>query len=502
MTAQKPPAGGKPAPQDDDPWSRLARANQAAARGEHPDAAELGDTASLMRRGGAGATVSESEGPSTEILQLVSDSLSAEPDRADLWTMRFEVQRSLGLKQEFADALMQGWRNPRLARGIDWSHVRRLWEELAPGEPVPGGVKLPSPAPSPRGTPVSPVPAPAQRAARNRRFADVAIHLAGRELAVFAKAYAALHSRPGFLENMARKVAPMLKRPTPLQPASNLSRAWGGARILLKREDRRQVAPEDENATAQAYIAAQLGRPLMITGNDVDGHSLALARVAPQFKLACTIVVRAADLADKPAFVAELRALGAKVEAMPMTGMLTQDPREAALRLWQKSLGHAYLAMSLGTGPAPYPAMSNHFQSLLGRETELQLRASAPEGRPRSLIAAVQSEGDSIGFMLPQLSRQDVELLYAEPEPGGVASWRPSARLRAYNGVVREHAWLRGLGRIEHVAIPDTQALDAQRQISALERIEVSLEDARALALAQLMAQRNPDPRDFVVLVA
>jgi tryptophan synthase beta chain len=186
----------------------------------------------------------------------------------------------------------------------------------------------------------------------------------------------------------------------------------------------------------------------------------------------------------------------------PGLGMITSDPREGALRLWQKSLGHAYLALSLGTGPSPYPAMVNNFQALLGRETELQLRAMAANGRPRTMIAAVQSEADSIGFMLPQLSRDQVELMYAEPDPGGIAWWRPSNRLRFYNGAIREHAWLRGLGRIEHVAIPESQSWDAQRQLAALEKVAVSLEDARAIALTKLMIQRDPNPRDFVVLVA
>jgi tryptophan synthase beta subunit len=146
--------------------------------------------------------------------------------------------------------------------------------------------------------------------------------------------------------------------------------------------------------------------------------------------------------------------------------------------------------------------MINNFQSLLGRETELQWRAVSDKERQRSLVAAVQSEADSIGFMLPHLGRGDLELMYAEPDPGGVASWRPSSRLRTYNGAVREHAWLRGLNRVEHVAIPDTQAAVTQSQIERIEKFKPSLEDARAVALAQLMSQRDRAPRDYIVLVA
>jgi len=278
------------------------------------------------------------------------------------------------------------------------------------------------------------------------------------------------------------------------------SHGAGAARIFLKREDLRSVSPELENAAAQCYVATAMGRLTVITGNDVEAHALALAEVAPRFSLKCIVVVRPADLSAKPELVDALRKLGASVEVMG-EGIGT-DPRAGAVRLWQKSMGYTHLVLSLGAGPSPYPAMVNSFQSLLGRETAAQLQAQSPAGRPQTWVAAVQSEADSIGFVLPLLSRQDVELVFAEPDPGGVASWRPSARLRAYNGAIREHAWLRGLGRIEHVAIPDAQAAAAQRQVEQLEQARISLEDARAVALAALLIQRDKAPRDYVVLVA
>lgn len=485
---------GKPV---EDPWERLRRSN----RGEDPVGLLLGDTARHLARDRTEAL--ELQGPSTEILHLVNESLAVEPERADLWMMRFEVQRSLGMKREFADALVLGWQNPRLQRQLDWGAIRALWNELAPGEPVPDGIVLPVPGAAAPAAPDAATPAATPvAAARDRRFSDIANRIASRELAVLAKAFAALQARPGFLEDFARRVAPLLKRPTPLQPATALMRAQGAAesRLFLKREDLRSVSPELENAAAQCYVATAMGRLTVITGNDVDAHALALAEIAPRFSLKCVVVVRPGDLDAKPEMVEALRRLGASVEVMP-DGVGT-DPRAGAVRLWQKSMGYAHLALSLGAGPNPYPAMANNFQSLLGRETALQLRTLSAEGRHHTWVAAVQSEADSIGFMLPHLSRPDVELVYAEPDPGGVASWRPSARLRAYNGAIREHAWLRGLGRIDHVTIPDAQAAAMQRQVQQLENVRISLEDARAVALAGLLLQRDRTPRDFVVLVA
>jgi tryptophan synthase beta chain len=481
----------------DDPWERLSRVN----RGDDPVRVLVGDTDRLLR--GERTEAMEIPAPSNEILDLVTESLAAEPERVDLWMMRFEIQKTLGLKREFADALVLGWRHPRLQRLLDWGTVRALWNELAPGEPAPDGIQLPQPGAIPEAAPApaSPAAAAPTSARRDRRFADIANRIASRELAVLAKAYAALLTRPGFLEDFSRKVAPLLRRPTPLLLAEGLGRVHGNpnARFFLKREDLRTVTPEQENAAAQCYVGAMMGRLTVITANDVDAHAVAVAEIAPRFSLNCTVVVRPEDLGGKPELIDRLRRLGATIDVMA-EGIGT-DPRTGAVRLWQKSMGHTHLVLSLGTGPNPYPAMANSFQSLLGRETDLQLRAHAAEGHARTLVASVHSEADSIGFMLPQLGRREVELMYAEPDPGGVAAWRASVRLRFYNGAMREHAWLRGLGRIEHVAIPDAQARAAQQQLAGVEKIEVSLEDARAVALAGLLCQRDRAPRDYVVLV-
>lgn len=502
MTGKKSgPGPGTPgAPED--AWERLARTNRAESRGEDPIDVIVGDTARHLRRERTEAMQIEGPGPSSEILELVNASLASEPERADLWMMRFEVQRSLGLKAEFADALAQAFRNSRLNRALDWAALRAQWEEVAPGEALPDGVRWAA-STEPAAPAAAPSPPVAATNARDRRFSDVANRIAARELAVLAKAYAALQARPHFHDDFARRVAPLLNRPTPLQAATRLDHINNNphARIFLKREDRRAVTPEQDNAAAQCHVAALMGRSTAITGNDVDAHALAVAEAAPRFGLKCTVVVRPVDLTEKPALIERLRACGAQVEAMTMAGAIGADPREGALRLWLKLMGSAHLALSLGTGPSPYPAMANTFRSLLGRETDAQLRAVSGEGRQRTLVAAVQSEADSIGFMLPQLGKADVELMYAEPDPGGPAAWRPSARLRAYNGAIREHAWLRGLNRIEHVAIPDEQARAAQQQAERAEQITLGLEDARAVALACLLTQRDRSPRDYVVLV-
>jgi len=444
--------------------------------------------------------------PSSGFLTLLNESLSFAPERSDLWMMRFDVLKSLGHKHEFVQILGQAKLNPKVRRELNWTQLRGMWDEIAPGEPFPGDAEErlqrgdaaeagpPAPAPVVR-KPAAAAPA------RTRRFNDIAVKIAGPELAALSRAYNAIALKPGFLDDFARKTGPLLMRPTPLEYSDSLSRVAGmGMRIYLKREDRRGVPVETEHAAAQCYIGSLLGKTSVVTGNDVDLHALEVATVAPFFKMKCTIVVRPGDFHTKSKLIADLKALGAQVAAMPAE-MIGKDPREGAVRLWQKNSDVCHLVLSLGMAPAPYTAMANTFQALVGREAEAQyIPMGSLLNRPRTLVAAVGSEADSIGFVLPFLNRRDVRVAYAEPEPGGVASWRPSERLRPYNGQVREHSWLRGVGRIQHVAVSDADA-GASRDRLARDGIKVSLEDARAVALTALLGHGDPTPRDFLVLV-
>jgi tryptophan synthase beta subunit len=140
-------------------------------------------------------------------------------------------------------------------------------------------------------------------------------------------------------------------------------------------------------------------------------------------------------------------------------------------------------------------------QMLLGYESELQLRTKGGAGRVRTLVAAVHSAADSIGFVLPYLKRSDIALFYAEPDPRENRKWTPSERLLAYNGARREHSWLRATGRITHIPITEAQARDMQALVEKLEHCRISLEDARAVTLAAGLVKGEDEDRDIIVLV-
>ena len=430
--------------------------------------------------------------PSSAILSLLNESLSLSPDRRDLWMTRFDILRSLGHKPEFARAVTEASARPSVLRELDWQAVRRLWAEMSPDERFPGDA-----GEVPGGGQAQPA-----RRARVRRFNEIAMEIAGPQLSALAREWTSISAGHGFLEDFMHRTGLLLQRPTPLEFSPALSRHAGeGRRIYVKREDKRRVPAEAEHAAAQCYVASRLGKSGVVTGSDVDRHATETATAARFFRLSCTVIVRPEDFEAKPAFIAGLEALEADVVAVPPDGLLSRDPREGAVRVWLDKLASHQLVLSLGMAPAPYTAIANAFQSLLGREAEAQYQEMASEqGRLRTVVAAVASEADAIGFALPFLGRKEIPIAFAEPAPGGVKNWRTNRRLQAYNGQIREHSWLRGVGRIQHVAIADSDAESYHRYLKD-EGVETGLEDARAIALTLMLSRNDPAPRDFLVLL-
>jgi len=68
-----------------------------------------------------------------------------------------------------------------------------------------------------------------------------------------------------------------------------------------------------------------------------------------------------------------------------------------------------------------------------------------------------------------------------------------------YPGVGPEHAWLKDIERAEYVAVTDSEALAAFRQLNLLEGILPALESSHALAYAVDLASRLRRDQHIVV---
>ena len=93
--------------------------------------------------------VMDEDNGSHDIHDVILASLGSDPGRLDLWMMRFEIEQTLGLKDEFLSGIRQALDNPSLREKLDWRKIRALWDRVAGGEALPAELSLPDMAGAP-----------------------------------------------------------------------------------------------------------------------------------------------------------------------------------------------------------------------------------------------------------------------------------------------------------------------------------------------------------------
>ncbi|MCX6553279.1 MAG: pyridoxal-phosphate dependent enzyme, partial [Acidobacteria bacterium] len=95
-------------------------------------------------------------------------------------------------------------------------------------------------------------------------------------LADLERAYADARVDPVFRNELRRLLTTYAGRPTPLYDARRLSKAHGGARIVLKREDLTHTgAHKINNALGQALLAARMGKTRTVAETGAGQHGVA-----------------------------------------------------------------------------------------------------------------------------------------------------------------------------------------------------------------------------------
>ena len=312
-------------------------------------------------------------------------------------------------------------------------------------------------------------------------------------------------------------------RPTPLYFAKNLTKFLGGARIYLKREDLCHTgAHKINNTLGQALLAIKMKKPRIIAETGAGQHGVATATVAALFGLECDVYMGEEDIARQSLNVFRMKLLGARVIPV-LTGSRTlKDATNEALRDWVTNVGTTHYIIGSVVGPHPYPAMVRDFQSVIGKETKVQLRA-IKEKEPDYLVACVGGGSNSIGLFHPYL-KSKAKFIGVEAAGFGVRTGKHAATLQMgrvgvlhgsksyllqdkdgqvkiahsisagldYPGVGPEHSFYQDSKRAKYVSVTDKEALDAMRLLSETEGIIPALESAHAISyLKKLKAKRN-----------
>ena len=344
-------------------------------------------------------------------------------------------------------------------------------------------------------------------------------------------AYTEAKENDDFQTRLANLLHSYAGRPTSLYLAENLTRACGGAKIYLKREDLAHTgAHKINNALGQALLAKRMGKNRIIAETGAGQHGVASATACAMLGLECIVYMGSEDVKRQSLNVFRMKLLEAEVIPVDSGTKTLKDAINEAIRDWVTNVETTHYLIGSVVGPHPYPVMVRDFQTAIGREARAQLLEI--EGKlPDYVLACVGGGSNSIGMFYPFVPDEDVKLIGLEAGGEGVETGNHSATLSAgrpgvlhgsmsyllqdehgqvmethsisagldYPGVGPEHSYLKASGRAEYRDVTDRQALDAFHLLCRTEGIIPALESSHAVSAAVDLAKTlTPDQ---VVLV-
>jgi tryptophan synthase beta chain len=306
-------------------------------------------------------------------------------------------------------------------------------------------------------------------------------------------------------------------RPTPLYHAERLTKAWGGGKIYLKREDLNHTgAHKINNCLGQGLLAQRMGKKRIIAETGAGQHGVATATVCALLGLECDVYMGEEDIRRQELNVFRMQLLGARVLPVSSGSRTLKDAINEAMRDWVTNVQTTYYMLGSVLGPHPYPAMVRDFQSVIGREVRVQIVEA--EGRlPDVLIACVGGGSNAMGLFHAFVPDPKIRMIGVEAggrgpnlgdhaarfsggapgvlhgtfsyilqdEDGQVVPTHSVSAGLDYPAVGPEHAAMHDTGRVEYTSINDDEALAAFHEISHLEGIIPALESAHAVAEAK-----------------
>lgn len=341
-------------------------------------------------------------------------------------------------------------------------------------------------------------------------------------------AFRKYRSDPEFLAEMDSILRDYVGRPTPLYRCGHLSRHYG-AGIYLKREDLNHTgAHKINNAIGLALLARRMGKKHIIAETGAGQHGVAAATVCALLGMRCTVFMGAVDVERQLPNVQRMRMLGADVHAVESGSKTLTDAVTEAIQYWGAHPDSFYLIGST-VGPAPYPEMVAHFQSVISREMSGQLLEKTGRDYPDIIVACIGGGSNAAGAFHHFIDNPSVRLVGAEAAGKGIATGEHAATITKgtdgeihgfrtivlqtpegevaepysisagldYPGIGPLHAHLAREGREEVVAVTDREALDAAYRLTRTEGIIPALESAHAVAALEKI---RFNPGDVIVV--
>ncbi|MBI1978042.1 MAG: tryptophan synthase subunit beta [Candidatus Omnitrophica bacterium] len=327
------------------------------------------------------------------------------------------------------------------------------------------------------------------------------------------RAYQSLRKDKRFQKELEYLLATYAGRPTSLYEAQNMGRALGrDLRIFFKREDLCHTgAHKINNTIGQGLLARYLGKKRIIAETGAGQHGVAAATTARLFNLSCDVYMGAQDIERQALNVYKMNLLGARVIPVYSGSQTLKDATNEAIRDWVTNVETTHYLLGSVVGPHPYPMIVRDFQSVIGRETKVQMKKMV-HALPDVMIACVGGGSNAIGFFYPFLDTR-AKLIGVEASGKGLKTRQHAASLTKgtigvlhgmksfvlqdrngqvelahsisagldYPSVGPEHAFLKEAGRIRYETASDRDALLGFHALTLLEGIMPALEPAHAI---------------------
>ncbi|PHV70227.1 tryptophan synthase subunit beta [Sporanaerobium hydrogeniformans] len=345
------------------------------------------------------------------------------------------------------------------------------------------------------------------------------------------EAYGYYKEEVAFNETLRKLFADYTGRPSLLYYAEKMTKALGGAKIYLKREDLNHTGSHKiNNVLGQVLLAKKMGKRRIIAETGAGQHGVATATAAALMGMKCEVFMGEEDTVRQALNVYRMELLGAKVTAVRTGTRTLKDAVNAALQDWTQTVEDTFYCIGSVMGPHPYPEMVRDFQSIIGKEIKIQIREQ--EGRlPDAIVACVGGGSNAIGAFYEFLQDQNVKLIGVEAGGKGVSTSLHAATLTKgqegifhgmksyflqteegsiapvysisagldYPGIGPEHAWLYDTKRAQYVPITDDEAVEAFEYLSKVEGIIPAIESAHAVAYGMKLAKQMKSKQILVI---
>ncbi len=323
-------------------------------------------------------------------------------------------------------------------------------------------------------------------------------------------------------------------RPSRLYYAEKLTKALGGAKIYLKREDLNHTgAHKINNVLGQALLAKKMGKTRLIAETGAGQHGVATATAAALMGMECVVFMGEEDTKRQALNVYRMRLLGAEVIPVTSGTATLKDAVSEAMREWTNRIDDTHYCLGSVMGPHPFPTIVRDFQAVISKEIKQQIMEK--EGRlPDVVMACVGGGSNAIGTFYHFIPDESVRLIGCEAAGRGIDTFETAATISTgklgifhgmksyfcqdeygqiapvysisagldYPGVGPEHAHLYDIGRAEYVPVTDDEAVNAFEFLSRTEGIIPAIESAHAVAHALKIAPEMDKDKIIVITIS